>query len=153
MPSRPEIALREAIRGLEGQAEDLAAVRSHLSAAITAGALAAAFIGGVTDDHGIFFWIAVGAFALLALATIRVYWPVDFQYSFNGYQLVQTYVDARYPRTVDFMMRELTLHGADNYEDNQEVLNRLWTWQTRALVLFGVEIVALILNLAVRWPS
>jgi membrane protein implicated in regulation of membrane protease activity len=76
MPSRAEIAFREVVRGLEGQAQDLAAIRAHVSLALSAGALSAAFIGGVTDDHGIFFWLAVAAFVYLALATIWVYRPV-----------------------------------------------------------------------------
>jgi hypothetical protein len=154
MPTRAEIAFHEVIRGLEGQAEDLAAIRTHVTANITAGALSAAFIGGVIDDHGNFFWIAVGAFALLALVTIAVYLPVEFQYSFDGYRLIQTYVDAPAPpATEEFMLRELTVHGADDYKQNLDVLNRLWTWQAVALALFGIEIVALVLNLAVRWPS
>jgi hypothetical protein len=153
VPSRAEIAFHEVVRGLEGQAQDLAAIRAHVSVALTAGALSAAFIGGVTDDHGIFFWVAVAAFVFLAFATIRVYWPVEFQYSFDGYELVQTYVDARHPRTEDFMMRELAVHGMDDYNDNLIALNRLWTWQSAALAGFGAEIVALVLNLAVRWPA
>jgi hypothetical protein len=55
-----------------------------------------------------------------------------FQYSFNGYELVQTHVDAIPPPTEDFM---------------------LWTIQSAALLAFGIEIVALVSNLAVRWPS
>jgi hypothetical protein len=153
VPSRAEIAFHEVVRGLEGQAQDLAAIRGHVNLALSAGALSAAFIGGVTDDHGIFFWVAVAAFAFLALATIWVYRPVEFQYSFDGYRLVQTYVDADQPPTEDFMMRELAVHGADDYSENKAVLNQLWTVQSAAFAGFGVEIVALVLNLAVRWPS
>ncbi len=154
MPSRAEITFQEVVRGLDGQAQDLAAIRSHVSVALTGGALSAAFIGGVTDDHGIFFWIAVAAFVFLALATIRVYWPVDFQYSFNGFELVQTYIDVDPPPpTEDFMLRELAIHGMDDYNENQTALNNLWTWQSAALTGFGVEVIGLVLNLAVRWPS
>jgi hypothetical protein len=149
VPSPSEIAFREVIRGLEGQAVDLAAIRAHVSLALSAGALSAAFIGGATSDHGFFFWVAVAVFALLAVATIWVYWPVDFQYSFNGFRLVQTYVDANPLPTEDFMMRELAVHGTDDYNANQGVLNRLWSIQSVAFVLFGVEIVALVLNVAV----
>jgi hypothetical protein len=84
------------------------------------------------------------------LATIWVYWPVEFQYSFNGYELVQTYVDAKHPRTEDFMMRELAVHGTDDYNDNQRVLNRLWSVRSAAFLGFGVEIVALVLNTGPR---
>jgi hypothetical protein len=37
------------------------------------------------------------------------------------------------------MMRELAVHGADDYDENQGVLNQLWTVQSAAFAAFGVE--------------
>lgn len=96
------------------------------------------------------FWIAVGAFGSAAAATIGAYWPVSFAWDFNGYELVNTYVDADPKQSDDFVMRELAVHAADDYRENQIRLNRLFTLQSFALLAFGVEVGALLVNLAVR---
>jgi hypothetical protein len=76
------------------------------------------------------------------------YWPVSFPWDFDGYQLVATYVDANPPATDEFVMRELALHAAADYQENRATLNRLFTLQSVALAAFGVEVGALLLNLA-----
>lgn len=63
---------------------------------------------------------------------------------FDGYELVSTYVDSNPPRTDEFVMRELAIHAADDYRDNRERLNRLFTLQSFALLAFGIEVGALL---------
>ena len=149
MPSPAEIAYRESVRALEGEAQDLENIRSHVSLMLSAGGLAAAFLGALTHKHGVPFWIAVAAFVTISVATIIVYWPVSFPWDFDGYKLVSTYVDVDPAKSEDFVMRELAVHAADDYRANRDTLNRLFTLQSIALAAFGLEIGALLLNLAI----
>jgi hypothetical protein len=48
----------------------------------------------------------------------------------------------------DFVMRELAVHAADNHRVNKVTLSRLWRLQSLTLLLFGVEVVALLVNIA-----
>jgi len=148
MPSTAEIAYRESVRALQGEAQDLENIRSHVSLVLSAGGVSAAFLGALNHQRGIAFWLAVGAFAVIAVATVVVYWPVSFPWDFDGYQLVATYVDAKPPAADDFVMRELALHAAADYQENRATLNRLFTFQSVALAAFGLEVGALLLNLA-----
>src|SRR5262245_66512627 len=92
-----EITFKQVMRGVDGQAQELATIRSTVSIVLSAGGLAAAFLGARGDGHGWAFWVAVAAFALIAMLTIVVYWPVNWFYDFDGYELVNEYVDADPP--------------------------------------------------------
>lgn len=95
MASPEEIAYQESMRSLDGQARDLASVRAHVSIALSAAGIAAAFLGAQADGRGPASWIAAATFALLALVTVLVYRPVDFPWGFDGHKLVTEYVDAK----------------------------------------------------------
>lgn len=150
MPSPAEIAYREAVRALEGQGQDLEATRSHVSLVLSAAGIAAVFLGIQSGPHGVAFGVAIAAFSAVALMTILVYWPIDFAWDFDGYQLVGAYVDQDPPLSDDFVMRELAVHASDGYRANRERLNRLFTLQSVALVAFGFEVAALLVNLVLE---
>lgn len=150
MNSPAEIAYRETMRSLDGQAQDLSSIREHLSIVLSAAGIAAAFLGGQADGRGPGFWIAVCAFGLIALVAVLVYRPVDFPWGFDGYKLVTEYVDPDPQPEPDFVMRELAVHGADNYQVNRQTLDRLWRLQSRAFLLFAAEVVALLANIALE---
>ena len=150
MPSPAEIAYREAVRSLEGQAQDLENIRSHVSLTLSAGGIAAAFLGALTKAHGLGFWVAVAAFVAAAAASVIAYWPVAFAWDFDGYELVRNYVDRVPAATEDFVMRELAIHASDDYGDNRRRLQHLCTLQSFTFLAFGVEVGALLVNLAVR---
>jgi hypothetical protein len=150
MASPEEIAYQESMRSLDGQARDLASVRAHVSIALSAAGIAAAFLGAQADGRGPAYWIAAAAFALLALVTVLVYRPVDFPWGFDGHKLVTEYVDPKPRPAPAFVMRELAVHAADNYQVNRRTLDRLWRRQSQALLLFAIEVVALLVNIALE---
>ncbi len=146
--SAAEVAFGQATRALDGQGADLASIRGHLNLVVTAGGIAATFLGSQASGHRWSFWIAALAFGAIAVLTILVYWPVAFAYDFDGYEDVGTYVDSDPPWAPDKMMRELAIHATDDYQDNRHVLDMLYNDQSLALALFGVEVAGLLAHLA-----
>ena len=76
MPSVEEIAYRESVRALEGQARDLENIRSHVSMALTAGGVGIAFFASQQPGRGDSFIVGAGAFAVVALMTVVAYWGI-----------------------------------------------------------------------------
>jgi hypothetical protein len=150
MPSPAEVAYRASVRALDGQGRDLTTIRSHVSLTLSTGGLAAVFLGSLAHGQGPAFWVGLAMFVVLALLTIRVHWPADFVGDFDGSQLVTDYVDQEPLLDDDLVMRDLAVHASADYEDNRRTLERLWTLQSIALLAFGVEILALLVNAALE---
>ena len=72
-----------------------------------------------------------------------MYWPVDWFYDFDGYELINEYVDTDPSWSAEQMARELTIHAAEKYLDNRRALDRLYNYESTALVLFGIEVLTL----------
>jgi hypothetical protein len=117
MPTLSEIAYREGVRALEGQASDLENIRTHLSIVLTAGGVAIAFLAAQHPGHGDAFVVAAAAFGIIAAMTVVGYWPVEFAWDFSAYSLVTNYVDVGLDD--DEGMRELAVHAGDDYETNR----------------------------------
>jgi hypothetical protein len=111
MPTVEEIAYREAVRALEGQATDLENIRSHINMALTAGGVGIAFFASQHPSRGDAFIFGAIAFAVVAIMTVIAYWGIKFAWDFDAYDLVNTYVDVVPQRSEEFMMRELAVHA------------------------------------------
>lgn len=138
------------MRSLDGQIQDLSSIREHLGIVISAAGIAAAFLGGQAEGRGPGFWVAVAAFALIAILAVLVYRPVAFPSDFDGYKLVAEYVDPTPRAEADFVMRELAVHAADNHRANRQTLDRLWQLQSLAFLFFAAEVIALLTNMALE---
>jgi hypothetical protein len=150
MPSVEEIAYRESVRALDGQARDLENVRSHVSMVLTAGGVGIAFFASQHPGRGDAFIIGAGAFTVVALTAVLAYRAITFAWDFDTYDLVNTYVDADPPRAEAFMMRELAVHAGDDYLANKKRLDRLQGIQSIALLAFGAEVLALTFHLGLE---
>ncbi len=117
---------------------------------MTAAGIAAAFLGAQTRGRSPAFWVAAAAFTVIAVLTVLVYRSVDFPLRFDGHRLVTDYVDPSPQPDPDFVMRELAIHAADNYEINERTLDRLWRVQSWAFSLFVIEVIALVANLVLE---
>ena len=148
MPAVEEIAYREAVRSLEGQARDLENIRTHLSIVLTAGGVAIAFFASQHPGTGDGFTAAACAFGLIAAMSVVAYWPITFAWDFNAYDLVAIFVDARVDEKTT--TRGLAVSAGDDYEFNRPRLNRLHHVQQVALVAFGLEVTALLFHLALE---
>jgi hypothetical protein len=143
-----EIAYREAVRALEGQAQDLENYRSHTNIVLTAGGVAIAVFATQRPNAGDSFIVAAAAFGVIAIMTVVAYWAVQFAWDFDAYDLVNTYVDAEPPVGEEYMMRELAVHAGDDYLANRGRLDRLRVAQSIALLAFVAEVLSLLYHLA-----
>lgn len=146
MATSAEPAYNEIVRGLQGQATDLDSIRSHVNLALSAGGVAAAFLAANTQSSGPFFWIAVVSFAVMALVSVRIYWPVDFWYDFVDQQLTTAYIKVE--KDADSMFSDLSDVGEQRYTANRAALTWRWHLQNIAFIAFGLEVAGLLLHLA-----
>jgi hypothetical protein len=76
---RYTLALDEARRALDRQADEVSSIRARTTAFVSVGGLAAAFVGGlaVRDDASLTVWAALGAILLALLLGVAVAppWP------------------------------------------------------------------------------
>jgi hypothetical protein len=92
-----ELAYEEARRALDGQERALTAFRTRAGVVLSAAAITTSFLGGqALTKHGFttLSWIAIGAFAVLGVATLCVLWPDhDWQFEAIRNQLISTYIE------------------------------------------------------------
>lgn len=146
MPTTEEVVFAELLRGIEGQVTDLSNTRAYAGVAFSAGGVAAALLVTDTTHHSWLFWLAVGAFALVAILTVRVYWPVEFGYDYGADNLVARFVMTR--ATPKATLRSLCQLAQEDYTFNRPVLDQAFWFQRGALAFFVVEVIALVLNFA-----
>jgi hypothetical protein len=142
-------AYNEIVRGLQGQATDLESIRSHVNLALSAGGVAAAFLAANRHSSGPFFWVAVASFAVMALVSVRIYWPVAFWYDFVDQQLSTAYIGSG--KDADSMFSDLSILGEQRYTANRVALTWRWHLQNIAFIAFGLEVAGLLLHLAADW--
>jgi hypothetical protein len=145
MPTPLEIAYDDLVRGLNGQATDLESIRSHVNVALGAGGVAAAFLAGKSGST-IALWIAFGSFVLICLITAFLYKSVTaFTYDF-----VQDDLTSRFGKDTsdEALLRYLLDEGVKGYGDNRAKLDAHWRAHNGVLILFALEIVALLIHAA-----
>ncbi len=145
MPTPLEIAYDDLIRGLNGQATDLESIRSHVNVALGAGGVAAAFLAGKSGSTAAL-WVAFTAFVLICLITAYLYKSVTaFTYDFVQDDLVSQFGDNAGDEA---MLRYLLAEGVKGYGDNRTQLDAHWRAHNGVLILFAIEIVALLIHAA-----
>jgi hypothetical protein len=148
MATKEEIAYTDALRALDGQTIDLQNIRAHVNLALTAGGVAAAFLAAQRDDLRWPLIIAVTAFVAIAVLAVLVHlsvnnWSYDFAMDNDIPQLVG---DSSI--SVEEMQLRLALKARCGHTVNKAHLDWRWWVQNVALILFAVEVLALLLNLA-----
>jgi hypothetical protein len=150
---RYTLALDEARRALDRQADDVAGLRQRTTGLVSVGGLAAAFIGGlaVRDNAPLSVWTAVGVLAFAALLAVAVFalWPRKFVFTQHSDQVVG-WVDNDGSATAGDIARDLALHLTIQYGRNAPKVDRLTDFYTVGLALLVVEIVAMLLDLRGR---
>lgn len=146
------IALEEARRSFDQLANDVTVVRDRMVSTLGMGGLAAAFVGGLAIRDGAkiscWTWVAVTAFAALAVLTAVALWPRRFHSSQRPDKLIAWIeTDGASSATVQ---RELALWLGRKYDDNRSKVDVLTGVYSGAVAVFLVEIAALIVDLMSR---
>lgn len=145
-------ALEEARRSFDRLADEVTVVRDRMVSTLGMGGLAAAFVGGLASRDGAkvsgWTWVAVTAFAVLAVLTAVALWPRRFHVSQRPDVLVD-WVEGHQASPAD-VERDLALWLGEKYDDNRPKVDLLSWVYSGAVVVFLIEIAALILDLMNR---
>ena len=146
-----ELAFDEAGRALDAQERTVNELRSRASVLIAAAAIATSFFGTRAFADGgssARTWIAIFAFALVALCVLAVLWPrSDWSFNASASDLIATYIEPD-PLTLPQIHRDLALHRAVAYDLNARQLRLLFVVFRIGLVLLVLETAAWIGALA-----
>ena len=146
-----ELAFDEAGRALDAQERTVNELRSRAGVLIAAAAIATSFFGTRAFADGgssTWTWIAVCAFALLALCVLTVLWPrSDWSFNASASDVIATYIEPD-PLTLPEIHRDLALHRGTAYDVNARQLRVLFVVFRLGLFLLVLETAAWIGALA-----
>lgn len=143
------LAVEEARRGADGQADALKSLRGQATTLVTIGGLSATFLGGLGNGGNFTAWtaLAIAAFVVLVALAVIVSWPFGFYTSQQPSVLVQW---AEGGASTEQQQRDLALHMERQYQTNEGRLG----WRRRlycaALVALPLELVFLLIDLRGR---
>ena len=149
-----KLAYDEAVRALQQQQSRLDNLRTRAGILLSAAAIATSFLGGKALEGRAptaWGWAAVGMFLALSGVTLLILWPrVEWKFAVGIRELIHDYIESDEPLPITTIHRDLALHMEDSYFDNERGLNRLiWSFRI-ASVLLSAEVIAWIIDIAVR---
>jgi hypothetical protein len=148
---RYALAVDEARRALDAQAADVARIRDRSAGLVGLGALAAAFIGGLSSTKSgpptWAAWTGAAAFLLLLLLNGIALWPRRFTFAQRAAVLVSWAEDDHDQPTME---RDLALHMCRQYDANTAQLDQLTWLYMGGLTIVLVEIALLLVDLRGR---
>ena len=148
--SRYKLALEEGRRTLEQQAEALARIRDRVGSLVGVGALAAAFIGGLsqTPDTQLSWaaWAGVLAFLSLLGIAVKTIPPINVNFAQHAKVLVET----AEKEDADLIARALALQMDEWCNANKGVLQNLLWWYFVGVGVVIIEVVLLLIDLRFR---
>ncbi|GAA4760215.1 hypothetical protein GCM10023350_53070 [Nocardioides endophyticus] len=152
MAGKYDLALEEARRELSRQSADLSSLRDRSVTLLGIGGTLASILGGlaIRDGREIspFTVAAVGAFCALSTVTVVVLWPRKVEFGQNPSMIIKA---ADVPgATTDDLVKHLAEQMNAQYGINKPKVDDLVWWYCGAVVLFVVEVVALLLDLRGR---
>jgi hypothetical protein len=152
-----ELAYEEARRALDGQERALGAFRTRAGVVLSAAAIVTSFLGGEALSASGFdtlSWVAIGAFAVVGLATVCVLWPDDnWQFEAIPNQVIGTYIEREDGVEVPLLAihRDLALHMENSYSSNDRRRLRPLRWAFRiAVIALVAEVAIWLIELATR---
>ncbi len=142
---RLAFAVAEAVRGIDGQQENLDNLRSRVGILLSAATIATSFLGGIALEPGrsltIPGFVAIALFIAHVACGLVVLWPRVWKLHTSPQYMIQKWIDEL--GYDDDQMRRRFVYWANKHTgENAERLNWLWGWYAAAIVLLGAEIVA-----------
>lgn len=146
-----KVAYEEAVRALSEQQGIVDSLRTRAGLLFSASAITTSFLGAQALDGGhssLAVWLAMASFVGVALASLAILWPRQWELSANPQGLIQTYIEIGEPAAIEEMHRDLSLHMHDSYSENREGLEQLFAIFQIASSLLTVEVVLWIVAIA-----
>jgi hypothetical protein len=149
------IAYDEAIRALRYQRAAIDTLRTRVGYLVSAATIATSFLGGLAlrANATAGSWAAIGMFVLFGLAAAKILWPrAEGAEGFTARPsiLIET-LDADPEQELGPIYRDLALYAEEAHDLNTERhLKPLTDWFRAAILLLMAEIVAWVIDLALR---
>ena len=132
MASVYEIAYREAVRAVDGQAKVLEQIRARAGTLFSAPGVTVGVLGLAVDraqplppPTACALRVAGVAFVILSLATVAVWWPVrNGWFLMNARLIIRDSIEGDEPLTWEDLHRDLALHHGEHAIRNGPIIRR-----------------------------
>jgi hypothetical protein len=145
-----KVAYDEAVRALSDQRLEIDSVHSRTGLLLSVAAVATSFLGARALEGGSLSpmsWLALASFIVTALVSLAVFLPSQEEFSADAREVIETYIEAPQPVSIEGLHRDLALHMHASYARNLEVLGRLATLFQMACGLLIVEMIFWVLSI------
>ena len=149
---RYKLVYNEVIRGIRQQQQVLDNVRTRAGILLSAAAITTSFLGAqlvLERGFGHFAWAAVFVFVGVSWICLHLLKPrPGWLFRFRAPVLIEHYVEAEPPLSLDEMWKHLALHGEKHYKKNQSKLDGLHRWLGIGIGLLVLETILWFLDLS-----
>jgi hypothetical protein len=146
-----ELAYNEAVRALAEQRSSVEALRTRAGILLSAAAINSSLLGrqafaGRLTAVG---WLAVISFAALGISLLAILWPRrEGDSTASPVRIVETRIETSDPSPLALIHRDLAYDLDLAYRENEAWHEHLASHFRRAALLLGLEVVALVADLA-----
>jgi hypothetical protein len=146
------LALEQARRNLDRQADDLKDIRGRATTILGVAALSITLIGGLAlRDKGELRWTSYAAlfvFTLVALLALFITFPRTFAFAYDADGMLKWIKEEQ--ASINRMTRQLAIHLQKNYRCNRKAMESMRRLYSFAVVALIIEIALLLLDLRGR---
>jgi hypothetical protein len=137
-----ELAYDEAGRALSEQQKVIDSFRTRAGLLLSAAAITTSFLGAqaLSDGSSAFAWLAMAGFVGVAVTSLAILWPTDWELTANPQSVIQTHSESEMTPTVDELRRDISLYMHDSFISNKKGLERLAILFQIASILLTVEV-------------
>jgi len=153
LPEDPRVAFvyQEALRGLLQQQTAVESLHNRAATLVFAASFAGSLLGSraLSDGVGSWDWTAIALLLLIGALTVVLLWPYyNLAFRFDPEVLLERYVDADQPASMQDIHRMLALQIKSDFARNGRIVRRLRETFQVALVLLLAEIMAWMFSVA-----
>jgi hypothetical protein len=139
-----KVAYNEAVRALSEQQAAIESVRARAGLLLSIAALTTSVLGAPAlqgGGPGIFSWLALLSFAVIAGASIAIFWPHDWEFVASPRSVVEAYAGSAEAVPAEHLYRDLSLRMHGSVISNHQGLQSLAALFQVASALLTLEVV------------
>ena len=145
------VAYDEAVRALSEQQAVIDSLRTRAGILLSAAAITTSFLGAQAldgGDSGLAVWLAMTSFVSVALASLAILWPHEWEFTTNPQDVIQTYIEGDKPAPIEELHRDLSLHMRESFIRNLKGQEQLAILFQIASGLLTIEVVFWVIAIA-----